>query len=96
MSDKPKDSEEIAYKYAYGKHNLTGRELEVEIYNDIESYAKQEVKEACKKQREETNDALRSFYSVIERRGHQTNWVALEKKIKKILIKQDKFMYPDE
>jgi alpha-mannosidase len=39
----------------------------------------------------EANEIIKSFNSVIERRGEETNWDALEQRVKEILIKQKVF-----
>lgn len=39
----------------------------------------------------EANEMLRSCHSVIERKGVETNWDSLEKKVKDILKKQAEF-----
>jgi hypothetical protein len=43
---------------------------------------------------EDANDILRSINSVVERKGFNTNWESLDKKIKMILKEQRKYMYP--
>lgn len=43
----------------------------------------------------EANDIIRSFNSVIERKGEQTNWEALDKQVKRILKEQHEYMFAD-
>jgi hypothetical protein len=42
----------------------------------------------------EANSIIRSFYSIIERKGLTTNWNVIEKKVKEILKEQHEYMYP--
>ena len=42
------------------------------------------------------NDIIRSFHSVIERSGTDTNWEALMGRVKEILSRQHKIMYPEQ
>ena len=44
----------------------------------------------------EANEILRSCNSVIERKGAQTNWDALEKRVKQVLNEQRKVLYPTD
>jgi hypothetical protein len=43
---------------------------------------------------EDANDILRSINSIVERKGINTNWEGLDKKIKIILKEQHKYMFP--
>lgn len=41
----------------------------------------------------EANEILRSLHSVVERKGLDTNWETLQKRLNKILAEQHKIMY---
>ena len=43
----------------------------------------------------EANDIIRSFNSVIERSGAETNWEALNKQVKRILKEQHEYMFAE-
>lgn len=42
----------------------------------------------------EANNIIRSFHSVIERKGATTNWEGLEITVNRILKEQHKVLYP--
>lgn len=43
---------------------------------------------------EEANSIIRSFKCIAERKGVNTNWIALQKNINTILNEQHEYMYP--
>lgn len=45
---------------------------------------------------EEANGLIRSFNSIVKRRGVNTNWDAIDRKIKRILLEQHFYMYPHQ
>jgi len=42
----------------------------------------------------ESNGILRSFYSIIQRKGSSTDWEAFEKRVSQILKDQHEYMFP--
>lgn len=42
----------------------------------------------------EANEIIRSFNSIVDRKGADTNWEALDKRIKTILKEQHEILYP--
>lgn len=82
--------EEIIKKYR-GKIPLKDRkefEADINILFNIQKRRRQEEVGVYGNLLKEANELIRSFHSVIERGGSQTNWHALEKKTKAILKKQ--------
>jgi len=41
----------------------------------------------------ESNELLRSLNSIVERKGHDTNWNAIQEQLKKVLAEQHSFIY---
>ena len=44
----------------------------------------------------EANDLLRTMNSIVKRKGSETNWESLDKKLADVLLKQHKYMYPTQ